>query len=950
MKKVAILLAAALLLGATRFILNRQPDAVIVIEALSPQEVDVCGDPARLDECPLPEGITLPEGATPSNGLHVVGNGELVYLSAGEASGEEVTAYAWSISSTPSGSGAVLSSTDAAWTTFRPDVLGQYTVDVMVTTVSGMAGTSVTLTSAEYVGVGSMGGLTPDAGEGQCAACHPGNTDSYFGTGHAAHFTNGINGDLEPELGSPYNPNCIRCHSVGYNEDPEAVNGGFDDVAAALGWTFPDMLKADNWDELVANFPALAQKSNIQCENCHGAGSEHRGNKANIAFSVDPGVCFRCHDDEPAHSKGTQWKNSRHAVGVASASTRATGDFEAAEGFGCNGCHSGYGFINRVDPTSDLRDESNQPLVTGSPQITCAVCHDPHDATNEHQLRRVDDVELTNGEVITFGGIGKLCMNCHKARENAEEYVAEPHSTFRGPHHNPQADMLAGTNAFTFGRTLPNSTHKDVLPEACISCHMYETPAEGELGHNVLGEHSWNMAFDVVVGTDTVEVQNVAVCRNCHEPDLASFEERMARVDYDEDGEIEGAEDEVEGLMEEVAMLLPPVGEPTVDNQDPIWSDPGSLLQRKAFYNYLFVEEDKSHGFHNFQFTVNLLLLTKDVLTYGVLSEGTIANIADVPNDQGKQVNVAWSRFGGDGPSDNPLQTYYVWRRVDQASKDGTVYKSLGDVPADVEQLDEGASVMFDGAQWTQVASQPAAQMEMYHAIAPTLYDSTASGMHWSVFVVSGHTATSTVFVVSEPDSAYSIDNLVPSAPSGIAATRQDANVQLTWEDPVDADFDYVAIYRSTTQGFDPSLIDPLATTVETQYTDAGAAGTAYFYRLAAFDFSGNRSVFSNEIIPSASTDIAEEPGIPTEYDLYQNYPNPFNPTTTIAFAVPEAATVRITVFNVSGKAVATLVDRSMAPGNYNVTWNAEHLASGVYFYKMEAGTFVKAKSVLLVK
>ena len=87
MKKVAILLMAAFLLGTAHFVFNLQPDALIVIEALSLQELHDCGDPEHLDRCPLPEGITLPEGATPSTGLSVVGRGELVYLSASEASG-----------------------------------------------------------------------------------------------------------------------------------------------------------------------------------------------------------------------------------------------------------------------------------------------------------------------------------------------------------------------------------------------------------------------------------------------------------------------------------------------------------------------------------------------------------------------------------------------------------------------------------------------------------------------------------------------------------------------------------------------------------------------------------------------------------------------------------------------------------------------------------------------
>ena len=76
-------------------------------------------------------------------------------------------------------------------------------------------------------------------------------------------------------MSSHYNSGCIQCHVVGYDTDPLAVNGGFDDVAASLDppWTFPDELVPGNWD---AMDPKLQNLSNIQCENCHGAGQPAR--------------------------------------------------------------------------------------------------------------------------------------------------------------------------------------------------------------------------------------------------------------------------------------------------------------------------------------------------------------------------------------------------------------------------------------------------------------------------------------------------------------------------------------------------------------------------------------------------------------------------------------------------------------------------------------------------
>ncbi|MFZ5981492.1 MAG: PKD domain-containing protein [Candidatus Zixiibacteriota bacterium] len=89
---------------------------------------------------------------------------------------------------------------------------------------------------------------------------------------------------------------------------------------------------------------------------------------------------------------------------------------------------------------------------------------------------------------------------------------------------------------------------------------------------------------------------------------------------------------------------------------------------------------------------------------------------------------------------------------------------------------------------------------------------------------------------------------------------------------------------------------------------------------------------------------------LPTEYSLTQNYPNPFNPVTTISFNLPEAAKVTLTVYNVRGQVVSTLVDRTLSAGVYEFDWDASNYASGIYFYKLETSEFTETKKMILLK
>ncbi len=96
---------------------------------------------------------------------------------------------------------------------------------------------------------------------------------------------------------------------------------------------------------------------------------------------------------------------------------------------------------------------------------------------------------------------------------------------------------------------------------------------------------------------------------------------------------------------------------------------------------------------------------------------------------------------------------------------------------------------------------------------------------------------------------------------------------------------------------------------------------------------------------------VESSPQLPQEVMLSQNYPNPFNPQTTIKFALSEAARVKIEVFNVLGQPVATILDAHKSAGYHEVTFDAQGLESGIYFYRIEVGQdFTNSKKMLLIK
>ncbi len=115
----------------------------------------------------------------------------------------------------------------------------------------------------------------------------------------------------------------------------------------------------------------------------------------------------------------------------------------------------------------------------------------------------------------------------------------------------------------------------------------------------------------------------------------------------------------------------------------------------------------------------------------------------------------------------------------------------------------------------------------------------------------------------------------------------------------------------------------------------------------------GNDGTFDDTIfVKNQATNIEDEGSLlsPDSYNLAQNYPNPFNPTTTIKYSVPQRSNVEIKVYDILGKEILTLVNEEKFRGVYSVTFNASGLSSGIYFYRMQSGNFVKTKKMLILK
>jgi len=119
------------------------------------------------------------------------------------------------------------------------------------------------------------------------------------------------------------------------------------------------------------------------------------------------------------------------------------------------------------------------------------------------------------------------------------------------------------------------------------------------------------------------------------------------------------------------------------------------------------------------------------------------------------------------------------------------------------------------------------------------------------------------------------------------------------------------------------------------------------FWNSYKHDMQNTGAIFPIQI----NTDVNELNNIViSDFVLLQNYPNPLNPSTKIQYQIPEINFVTLMVYDVLGNEIATLVNEEKPPGSYKVEFNAEGLTSGIYFYQLSAGNFIKTKKMILLK
>jgi hypothetical protein len=366
----------------------------------------------------------------------------------------------------------------------------------------------------------------------------------------------------------------------------------------------------------------------------------------------------------------------------------------------------------------------------------------------------------------------------------------------------------------------------------------------------------------------------------------------------------------------------------------------------------------------------------------------TVDDVADVPNDQGGRVRLSVARSGFDveNEQDYPIATYNVWRRVDDAATlrelaspcvgvsaarieetagtgcaGGIDRESLAGLPfVDYEDRlfavggEEAGRGSLPPGTWEVMGSFAGAQQDVYLYEATTLADSSGAGVPYSVFCVTAHTTTPSIWYASPPDSGYSVDNMVPEAPSNLLAEGGPVSVLLSWDANVEHDLDYYAVYRDTIEGFSPGT--PIGYTVEETYEDTDPPEVdEWWYKVTAWDFHDNESEPSEEV--SILTSGVDE-DLPSTFSLAPPVPNPLTTGAQIGFVVPaggEGTKVTVAIYDVSGHKVITLLDRAVPAGSHALAWDGRDtrghdVASGVYFCRMEAGAFSSRRKMVLLR
>jgi hypothetical protein len=196
---------------------------------------------------------------------------------------------------------------------------------------------------------------------------------------------------------------------------------------------------------------------------------------------------------------------------------------------------------------------------------------------------------------------------------------------------------------------------------------------------------------------------------------------------------------------------------------------------------------------------------------------------------------------------------------------------------------------------------------------------------------------------------------VVPEAPVFLSVDYTPGPPALTWNNPA-GNFDFISIYGGQTADFAPNLGNRVALVSSTSFDDFDRPGWGTYYKISTVKQYGSVWHESAPTGPITLTAIEEDGNdTPNLTALRQNYPNPFNPTTTICFTLLERTRVTLSIYDVGGRLVRTLVDETMGEGYQERSWDGKdasgsQVGSGVYFYRLTAGDRTLTKKMVLLK
>ena len=334
--------------------------------------------------------------------------------------------------------------------------------------------------------------------------------------------------------------------------------------------------------------------------------------------------------------------------------------------------------------------------------------------------------------------------------------------------------------------------------------------------------------------------------------------------------------------------------------------------------------------------------------------EPEIVSVTDVPNDQGGWVKLSWNASYLQAAPYSLVSSYSVYRSVPPSlaarrREAGSRIVRMGEVDHSFARPGEFFVTVATGTEyyWEFVATISANFLQRFSFLAPTAQDSTAAGAPLTAFMVQARSAGNQHWE-SVPMTGYSVDDLAPAAPAPFTGQYANGGVQLLWGPNAEADLAGYRLYRGTSASFAPGPGNLVSAQSDVGY--AGTPGSPYWYKLTAIDVHGNESPVAT-LLPTATLGV--DGAVPAELAFAPPSPNPALARTTLRYALPREATVRLTIHDAAGRLVRELANGSREPGEHADAWDLRDasgraVGAGLYFARLEtsARTLVRRVAV----